>query len=136
MEEILEQIHQYSSGSAVIIGETARYLNGYSTSSNRTWVDISIASENNSLLDGLGSKIEVPNQTFPSPILHQSIIKTSNGYTLNILTQDEIPEHNIISGSNVITPLADLNLHINISSSSPSPFIHQRILDIKELYNL
>ena len=136
MEEILEQISQYSSGSAIIIGETARYLNGYSTSPNRTWIDISISSENNSLLDNLGSKVEVSNQTFPSPILYQSIIKTSNGYILNILTQDETPEYNNISGSNVITPLADLNLHINISSSFPSPFIHQRILDIKELYNL
>lgn len=136
METILNQIHNITSGSAVIIGETARYLNGYSTSSNRTWIDISITEENRNLLDGLGSEIEISTQSFPLPITYQSIIKTPDGYTLNILTQEILPEHHFISGSNVITPIADLNLHISMSNNSPTPFIQQRILDLKELYNL
>ena len=137
MLDILEQIHNNTSGSAIIIGGVAKWLNGYTETYGKTWIDVSIRSEYSNSLDDLGTRLEINGGTsFPLPIIDQFVIKTDDGYTLDVFIQDEPIDSHIVSGSNVLTPQGDIDFHLHLSASVPNEYTHQRVLDRKALYNL
>ena len=137
MKNILEQIHNNTSGSAIIVGGVAKWLNGYTETYDKMWIDVSVESQYSNSLDNLGTRLDLPNGTsFPSPTIDQFIIRMDDGHRLDVFVQDEPTDFTVISGSNVITPQADLDWHINLSGSSPNEYTHQKVVDRKALYNL
>ena len=137
MNDILKQIHDNTSGSAIIIGGVAKWLNGYTETYDNHWIDVVIPSSSVEQIIPIGIKLEIQNKTsLPEPNLDQFIIKTDAGYILDVFVQDEPTEYTIISGSNVITPQADLDFHINLSASFQTDYLHQKVVDRKALYNL
>ena len=137
MKRILKKIHNNSSGSAIIIGGVAKWLNGYTKTYGKKWIDISITSEYSSSLDSLGTRLELSGgTTFPLPITDQFVIKTTDGYILDVFVQDEPSDSHIVSGSNVITPQGDVDFHMILSSSLQTDYLHQKVVDKKILYNL
>lgn len=137
MTEILNQINISTSNNAIIVGGVAKWLNDYSESYNKTWIDIVIPSEFTSSLDTLGTRLEMSGgTTFPLPTEYQYIIKTDS-YILDVFVQDTSNiEFSEISGSKVITPQADLNHHIALSSSIANNYLHNKVQELKELYQL
>jgi len=137
MIDILEQIHNTTSGSAIVVGGVAKWLNGYTETYDKKWIDVSIPSSSVEQIIPLGIKLDLANgTTFPTPTLDQFIIVMDNGYRLDVFVQDEPTDFSVISGSNVITPQADLDWHINLSGSLPNDYTHQKVVDRKILYNL
>jgi len=137
MKTILNKIHNNSSGSAIIIGGVAKWLNGYTKTYDKKWIDISITSEYSSSLDSLGTRLELNGgTTFPLPITDQFVIKTTDGYVLDVFVQDEPSDSHIVSGSNVITPQGDVDFHMILSSSLQTDYLHKKVVDKKILYNL
>ena len=137
MIDILQQIHNNTSGSAIIVGGVAKWLNGYLETYNKKWIDVVIPSSSVEQIIPLGIKLDLEGgSSFPSPVIDQFIIRMDNGYRLDVFVQDEATDYTIISGSNVQTPQADLDWHINLSGSIPNEYTHQKVVDRKALYNL
>ena len=137
MIDILQQIHNNTSGSAIIIGGVAKWLNGYFETYDKKWIDVVIPSSSVEQIIPIGIKLDLEGgSSFPLPILDQFIIKMDNGYRLDVFVNDEPTDYTIISGSNVQTPQADLDFHINLSASLQNEYTHQKVVDRKALYNL
>ena len=137
MNDILQQIHNNTSGSAIIVGGVAKWLNGYLETYDKKWIDVVIPSSSVEQIIPIGIKLDLEGgSSFPSPVIDQFIIKMDNGYRLDVFVQDEPTDYTIISGSNVITPQGDLDWHINLSGSIPNEYTHQKVVDRKALYNL
>lgn len=137
MKDILKQIHDNTSGSAIIIGGVAKWLNGYTETYDKKWIDVVIPSSSVEQIIPIGIKLEIEGGTsFPLPTLDQFIIKTDSGHVLDVFVQEEPTDYTIISGSNVITPQGDLDFHINLSASFQTDYLHQKVVDRKALYNL
>jgi hypothetical protein len=137
MIDILQQIHNNTSGSAIIVGGVAKWLNGYTETYDKMWVDVSIENQYSNSLDNLGTRLNLPNGTsFPPPIIDQFIIAMDNGYRLDVFVKDELTDFSIISGSNVQTPQGDINWHTNLHSSIGSDYTLGKLNDLKELYGL
>jgi hypothetical protein len=137
MIDILQQIHNNTSGSAIIVGGVAKWLNGYTETYDKMWIDVSVESQYSNSLDNLGTRLDLPNGTsFPSPTINQFIIRMDDGHRLDVFVQDDPTDFNVISGSNVITPQGDLDWHINLHSFIGSDYTLGKLNDRKELYGL
>ena len=144
MNNILQQINDITSGSAIIVGGVSKWLNGYTDTYDKKWIDVTIPSSSIEQIKSLGRYIELPSgTTFPPPTLDQFIVKVvpegvsnRDGWVLDVFVEDVRPDYTAISGSNVITPQADLDWHIALSGSLPNETTHQKVVDRKELYKL
>ena len=137
MKRILKKIHNNTSGSAIIIGGVAKWLNGYTKTYGKKWIDVSITSEYSSSLDSLGTRLELDGgTTFPLPITDQFVIKTTDGYVLDVFIQDEPSESHIVSGSNVITPQGDVDFHEALYIGVGTDYLLNRLNDRKALYGI
>lgn len=135
MENILNRIHTATSGSAIIVGGVAKWLNGYKSEYTRRWIDISIPSTSITQISSLGRRGDIEGgTTFPHPILEQFVIVTEDKYVLDVFVVDERPQYNIISGSNVQTPEEDLRIAMEISGSVKNEDFHNKVQTLKQLY--
>jgi hypothetical protein len=137
MKDILKQIYNNTSGSAIIIGGVSKWLNGYTETYDKRWIDVVIPSSSVEQIIPIGMKLEIEGGTsFPLPTIDQFIIKTDSGYILDVFVNDgPFPSH-IVSGSNVITPQGDVDFHMILSASFQTDYLHKKVIDIKKLYNL
>lgn len=138
MNEIIQQIHTATSGSAVLVGKAAKDLNGYETFTGN-WIDVVIPSSSIEQIKTLGRYMSIQGgTTFTSPTVDQFIVKTDDRWILDVFVQDEIDEstYTVISGSNVITPQADVDYHMAVSASLKTQHLHNKVQARKELYGL
>lgn len=132
MKEFLNTLPQ----EAVIVGGVARWLNGYKEQPESRWIDISIPVSATGSLDSLGSRLEIKEGTsFPLPVKEQYIIRTKD-YFLDVFVNDQDLDYTVVSGSKVITPKADLDWHMFLSSSAQSEIMHDKVVELTSLYNI
>tara|TARA_R110000822_G_scaffold46727_10_gene124359 strand:- start:128 stop:541 length:414 start_codon:yes stop_codon:yes gene_type:complete len=137
MVDLLKQIHLATSGTAIIVGGVARWLNGYKEKDLSRWIDISILSKYTNEISSLGRRGDIKGDTtWPYPVMEQFVVVTENKYILDVFVVDEPTEYTFISGSNVITPQSDLQWHTNMSGSIQSEYLHEKVNRLKDTYNL
>ena len=137
MVELLNKIHEVTSGKAIIVGGVARWLNNYSPEYLRRWVDISIPSSYIGHIRTLGRHSDIQGDTtWPSPVLTQFVVVTEDKYILDVFVVDEPTEFNLVSGLNVITPNADLVWHQNMADKIKSQHLIDKVEKLKGIYNL
>ena len=136
MIEFLQTINTATDGTAVILGGVSKWLNGYQDQPTNRFIDIAVKSEHTGSIDSLGRRLEIAGgTTFPSPVVEQYILKTEN-YILDVFVSSTLPESNVISGSNILTPQADIEFHTNLHSFIGSDYTLGKLNDRKELYGL
>ena len=145
MIEILEQINEITSGSAMVVGGVAKWLNGYTETYDKKWIDVCVTPDVVTQIKSLGKAIEFKNgTTFPSPTINQFIVKIvpegvhrRDGYVLDVFVEESIEgKYTTISGSNVITPEADIEWHTELSASLENDICHDKLMSRKALYGI
>ncbi len=136
MEQILDNIHTTTSGTAVIIGSLARFLNGHiPTEPARKWIDITIHSDYVDNVRALGTPREIKGGTsFVYPITNQFIVQVE-GYFLDVFVNNTETPSTEVQGRNVITPEGDLNWHVDLLMSQPSQMLHNKVVRLRSLYS-
>lgn len=137
MVDLLNKINVATSGTAIIVGGVARWLNGYREKDLGRWIDISIPSKYINEISSLGRHGDIEGgTTWPHPVKEQFVVVTEDKYILDVFVVDEPTEYTFISGSNVITPQSDLQWHTNMSGSIQSEHLHKKVNRLKDTYNL
>lgn len=137
MVELLNKIHLATSGTAIIVGGVARWLNGYTTEYLRRWVDISIPSKYIGEIRSLGRDGDIKGDTtWPYPVISQFVVVTEDMYILDVFVVDEPTEYRVVSGNKVITPQADLLWHQTMSERIKSQHLIDKVAKLKKVYSL
>jgi len=136
MIEFLQTINNSTNGTAVILGNVAQWLNGYREQPTGKFIDIAITSDQTGSLDSLGTRLEIDGgTTFPQPVIEQYLIKTEN-YYLDVFVQNTLPGSTLISGSNILTPEADIAYHTDLHTTVNNDYTLAKLNSRKELYGL
>jgi len=136
MDSILKQINDTTSGSAIIVGGVAKWLNGYSEGYDKKWIDICIPIGSVESIKLLGEYLPLSEGTsFPLPIIDQFIMKVDN-WIVDCFVINEDIEHSLIRGVNVITPKGDIDLHQSFYNNKPNEYTKKKIESNKVLYNI
>jgi len=136
MVDLLNKINVATSGTAIIVGGVARWLNGYTTEYLKRWVDISIPTKSIDAIRSLGRHGDIEGYTtFAHPVLSQFVVVTEDKYVLDVFVQDIPTEYTIVSGIKTITPQADLKWHIDMSEYIKSQHLYDKVERLKGIYN-
>lgn len=145
MIDILKQINEATSGSAMVVGGVARWLNGDYEAYDKKWIDVCVTPEAVQGIKSLGKVLELPNGTsFPFPTLDQFLIKIvpegvdrKEGYVLDVFVEESIEnKYSLKAGIKSITAEADLEWHKNLNLSLDNDITKEKLLKLQQLYNI
>lgn len=145
MIDILKQINEATSGSAMVVGGVARWLNGDYESYDKKWIDVCVTPDAVQGIKSLGRVLELRNGTsFPEPTLDQFIIKIvpegvshREGYVLDVFVEESIEnKYTLKAGIKAITAEADLEWHKNLNLSLNNEITNEKLLKLQQLYNI
>lgn len=135
-KQLIDQITQVTSGSAVFVGSVSRYYNGVtgSYSDVDTWIpssSLQALKDNFTVLDS---------QTNWTGIIDQAFLIYYNSGSgkryHDVFVSENEPSSSLISGSKFQTSEYDLHIHRLASSSIGSQYLHDKVQMLETLYGV
>lgn len=135
MNDILTKLNAIETP-LMIVGGVAKYLNGYIESYDKKWIDIAITSESIDAVKTLGTYLPIET-SFPIELIKEQFIIKTNTWIIDVFVKDELiyEEWEIISGSKVQTPEADLVWHVELNNIVSNEHTSKKLVDRLSLYN-
>lgn len=135
MNDILTKLNAIETP-LMIIGGVAKYLNGYVESYDKKWIDIAITSESIDVVKSLGTYLPIET-SFPIELIKEQFIIKTDSWIIDVFVKDELiyEEWEIISGSKVQTPEADLVWHAELNNIVSNEHTSKKLVDRLSLYN-
>ena len=135
-KQLIDQITQVTSGSAVFVGSVSRYYNGVTGgySDVDTWIpssSLQALKDNFTVLDS---------QTNWTGIIDQAFLIYYNSGSgkryHDVFVSENEPSSSLISGSKFQTSEYDLHIHRQAASSIGSQYLHDKVQMLETLYGV